>query len=313
MFSLIITIISIALVAALALATIYYGGNAFNRGADSALASKLMTQAQQILAADRLYRADNPGEMPSSMEELVSKGYLKSIPVAQSSSGSFNAFANAGTTWSMISTTGGRAYAVTTSDLTESSCKEINKVSFGDSGILKNVISGFQTQCYGPAVNSLTVLAVVDPAALESNSLPNTPSIVVSSNASASDWLIGPSSGGQANGNDNTPVQESLITYNKIHISPDTGTGKFTVESSTGENIPNVTGISGSINSFSIVADSIDCSSGLPLCTITFHANITMGTIGYGDVGSISIYSSNMGNVSAQLIGKNPSKAGGED
>ena len=33
MFSLIITIISIALVAALALATLYYGGGAFNKGA----------------------------------------------------------------------------------------------------------------------------------------------------------------------------------------------------------------------------------------------------------------------------------------
>lgn len=36
MFSLIITIISIALVAALALATIYYGGSAFRQGADAA-------------------------------------------------------------------------------------------------------------------------------------------------------------------------------------------------------------------------------------------------------------------------------------
>ena len=41
MFSLIITIISIALVAALALATIYYGGSAFNKSSATATASKL--------------------------------------------------------------------------------------------------------------------------------------------------------------------------------------------------------------------------------------------------------------------------------
>lgn len=57
MFSLIVTIISIALVAALALATLYYGG------------------------AAELYRADI-GAYPLSMDDLVAQKYLSSVPVA---------------------------------------------------------------------------------------------------------------------------------------------------------------------------------------------------------------------------------------
>jgi hypothetical protein len=51
MFSLIITIISIALVTALALATIYYGGSAFRQGADAAGAARLINEGQQLSGA----------------------------------------------------------------------------------------------------------------------------------------------------------------------------------------------------------------------------------------------------------------------
>jgi hypothetical protein len=46
MFLLIITIIAIALVVALALATLYYGGDAFNKGSAEANASKVINQGQ---------------------------------------------------------------------------------------------------------------------------------------------------------------------------------------------------------------------------------------------------------------------------
>ena len=59
MFSLIITIISIALVAALALATIYYGGNAFNKGSAEAKASQLINEGQQINGAVAMFNADS--------------------------------------------------------------------------------------------------------------------------------------------------------------------------------------------------------------------------------------------------------------
>jgi hypothetical protein len=45
MFSLLITIISIALVAVLAMPTLFYGGAAFNKGSASAQASRLINES----------------------------------------------------------------------------------------------------------------------------------------------------------------------------------------------------------------------------------------------------------------------------
>jgi type II secretory pathway pseudopilin PulG len=61
MFSLIITIISIALVAALAVATIYYGGSAFTQGTAKANASALVSAGQQVSGALTLYANDKGG------------------------------------------------------------------------------------------------------------------------------------------------------------------------------------------------------------------------------------------------------------
>lgn len=79
MFSLIITIISIALVAALAVATIYYGGDAFNQGSSKARASTIVNQAQQIVGANTLLRAET-GSFAASMSDLQDGGYLASLP-----------------------------------------------------------------------------------------------------------------------------------------------------------------------------------------------------------------------------------------
>jgi hypothetical protein len=58
MFSLIISIISIALVAALAAATVYFGGAAFNKGSAGADASAFINAGQQIAGAFTLAAAD---------------------------------------------------------------------------------------------------------------------------------------------------------------------------------------------------------------------------------------------------------------
>jgi hypothetical protein len=58
MFSLIITIISIALVAALALATLYYGGAAFNKGSAGAEAARLINEGQQVNGAVAIFKSD---------------------------------------------------------------------------------------------------------------------------------------------------------------------------------------------------------------------------------------------------------------
>jgi hypothetical protein len=82
MFNLIITIISIALVAALAVATIYYGGAAFSQGSARANAATLVSHAQQITAANTLYANASGGSFATNIADLVSNNYLGSIPTS---------------------------------------------------------------------------------------------------------------------------------------------------------------------------------------------------------------------------------------
>ena len=82
MFSLIVSIISIALVAVLAAASIYYGGDAFTKGSAKALASTVVTQAQQISSAHTLYKNDEGGSAAANVDALVTGKYLASVPAA---------------------------------------------------------------------------------------------------------------------------------------------------------------------------------------------------------------------------------------
>lgn len=79
MFSLIITIISIALVAALALATLYFGGDAFNQGSAKAAAATIVNQASQISGANTLNFLDNQA-YAADVDALVAGNYLQSAP-----------------------------------------------------------------------------------------------------------------------------------------------------------------------------------------------------------------------------------------
>jgi hypothetical protein len=82
MFSLIITIISIALVAALALATLYYGGSAFNKGSAGATAARIINEGQQINGAVQLARADAAAGGVAVGVDLANLGsaYLAQLP-----------------------------------------------------------------------------------------------------------------------------------------------------------------------------------------------------------------------------------------
>lgn len=82
MFSLIITIISIALVAALALATLYYGGSAFNRGSASAEAARLINEGQQVNGAVAIAQADAAagGTVSATWGDLVTNQYMSQLP-----------------------------------------------------------------------------------------------------------------------------------------------------------------------------------------------------------------------------------------
>ncbi len=83
MFSLIISIIAIALVAVLALASIYYGGEAFNKGIDNSEATLMINQGSQIYAANEIANIDGnyiaSGEIDTD-SLFVSNDYLSEPP-----------------------------------------------------------------------------------------------------------------------------------------------------------------------------------------------------------------------------------------
>ncbi len=77
MFSLIVSIIAIALVSILAIATIYYGGDAFQEGTSDAAASTIVNQAQQIEGAYVI--SESEGVLLTELDDLV-PDYLDDIP-----------------------------------------------------------------------------------------------------------------------------------------------------------------------------------------------------------------------------------------
>jgi len=80
MFNLIISIIAIALVVALAGASLYYGGDAFSEGSSKAKASAFVNQAQQIQAAATLFKTQEGGS-PADIQALLDRDYMASNPV----------------------------------------------------------------------------------------------------------------------------------------------------------------------------------------------------------------------------------------
>lgn len=92
MFQLIVAVISIALVAALAIASIFYGGKAWHDYQFRIKVATLINQAHQIEGAIRLYEADTGGKIPLTegqfqtnisdpLKILYENNYLsKSIP-----------------------------------------------------------------------------------------------------------------------------------------------------------------------------------------------------------------------------------------
>ncbi|MBM24115.1 MAG: hypothetical protein CL760_00005, partial [Chloroflexi bacterium] len=90
MFSLIISIIAIALVAALALASIYYGGDAFQEGTAKSEASTVINQGQQIQAAVTMAEIDEV-VVSNLQTDLVDSGeYLKEVPQVRSNAWTLN-------------------------------------------------------------------------------------------------------------------------------------------------------------------------------------------------------------------------------
>lgn len=88
MFQVIIAVISIALVAIIAIAMIWFGGSVFTTGSDRALYAQLMNHGSQIEGALKLYNADK-GYYPAGTSQEVlgtltaddaGRTYLKDVP-----------------------------------------------------------------------------------------------------------------------------------------------------------------------------------------------------------------------------------------
>lgn len=187
MFSLVVTIISIALVAALALATLYYGGDAFREGQTQAQASKVKNQAQQLLGAAVLYKA-NHGHYADTLEDMVPE-YLKTLPVAQAAA---VASALAADDWTLVAA-GEPVFALTTSS--SDVCGSINEDAYGARGILTEALVGPQVQCYGPLTTQLTTLASLNTSSLTTVAAAETIPLRLAAAPTdplSSDWLVSP-------------------------------------------------------------------------------------------------------------------------
>ena len=79
MFSLLIGFIALALVAALVLAAVFYGGPVLSRYGHAAQVAQTLSEEQQLMGAINLYRTDK-AKSPTVITDLVDGNYLKSVP-----------------------------------------------------------------------------------------------------------------------------------------------------------------------------------------------------------------------------------------
>ncbi|MFT7722207.1 MAG: choice-of-anchor D domain-containing protein [Roseateles sp.] len=154
MFSLIITIISIAFVVALVAISAYYGGSNLSEAEAQAEATRLKNEEQQILAAVESFNAQN-GHYPRDIEELVQARYLSTVPmgvreVAAASTPEFIRMAiaqSASAGWG--TPVAGTPIFMTAASVPLEVCRKYNLLSRGDDGILRQPFDSLPSQCYG--------------------------------------------------------------------------------------------------------------------------------------------------------------------
>ncbi len=162
MFALVITLISIALVAALALATLYFGGTNWTRGGAAAAAATATNQGEQIRAAMALYRLDH-GRYPANLAELEGV-YLRVIPVPPDSVAqlekTFITPAHAGErVWTMLAAH--QPAVMIHEKVALDVCQEMNFLSHGSNAIYEKVDPHHAVQCFGPAEGPFTYVVGV--------------------------------------------------------------------------------------------------------------------------------------------------------
>jgi type II secretory pathway pseudopilin PulG len=165
MFSLLITIVAVALVAALAIATIYYGGPSMDKSKVRAEAAMLVNQAAQVDAAILMFRV-SMGRWPTSESELVAGNFLKSVPQApvRVASNGFSVLdvvvpnAHAATTlpWRQVAPSTPQFWLLRA--VSKPVCQAINLQIRGDDGIYNAAVPGQKIQCFGQDENYTVLL-----------------------------------------------------------------------------------------------------------------------------------------------------------
>jgi hypothetical protein len=174
MFSLIITLVSIALVAALAVATIYYGGQVANKSRTKAIAATVVTQGTQLLGATTTFHATE-GRYPALLEELVERKFLSDLPYAPRTVGQIDQraivlgipeahAAGAPLAWQQVQSGTPQFWLIRS--VSETVCRAINAQVLGEDSIRVAAIPGKPVQCFGPAAPYTALVHLPSPQPL---------------------------------------------------------------------------------------------------------------------------------------------------
>lgn len=150
MSNLIITIIAIALGAAVVLASMYSGGAAMTQGAAKSMATAALNQAQQISGAATMWTNENGGATLTSLTSLTTapNQFLKAIPAVPTT------LDPAGThAWAIAATGVAR---ITTPVASTEICQQIEKQRTGVATI-PSADPGAPFSCYGPVLGPYTL------------------------------------------------------------------------------------------------------------------------------------------------------------
>lgn len=181
MFSLIIAIISIALVVALVAASGYFGGDAISSAKATIEATRLSSEEVQIMTSmDMFYAGQN--KWPASVDELVTSGHLRSVPsgVLPAKEPTANiallslpsAYAESGVSggWSMP--TANLPVIYTAMHVPKAVCQAYNLAKRGDDGILRQPFEVLPSQCYGAEGSYQVVVRKAGSTATLASALP---------------------------------------------------------------------------------------------------------------------------------------------
>jgi len=153
MFSLIVALISIALVAALAAATISYAGDTANRAVSRVAATELLHQAQQVLAAEQAFNAQE-ARSPDSIDELLDRNFLMVLPGTPA-----HGMQPAPVTWEQVQPGAPQYWLLKAANVAV--CRAVNLEARGDNGIRAAARENEIVQCFG-SEEPYTILAHVE-------------------------------------------------------------------------------------------------------------------------------------------------------